>query len=798
MHRFLRRVMPRPALLVLLGALATAHGPSAMSTAPSAQVTRAQSALVAMRSGLHLGDADGFRTRTSLVNGQGVTVVRFDQEHAGYRVWGGEAIVHARPDGEVKTLTRSVLPEVRVGGEPRLTAEQALRIAIRDLQPKGPFAMQPRVERIVFPARFTGGLARTWDPVQQRFRVDRGMSILARPPAAPYVWAYEVRTVLHNRADGHRETSFVIDGNTGSVLRKSNDLRTAAAIGTGHGFYNQNVQLGTTRNADRTYSLVDTTRGTLPNPWLSGTGPFDPPAAGYTGPTNGLMTFYQDFQSLTLGFSLYAGNTVDTWGDGQPYAGSFVGDWHDYVLSYAEGTPNGQSPAVDAQYGVSATWDFYKNVFGRNGVDGLGTSTFTMSHMTDFLTGGPLANAWWSDNMFGMFYGDGDYPYNPNGFQEVASIDVTGHEMTHGVTGSTAQLVYDGESGGLNEASSDIMGEMVEAYGKRPAGSNAAVPEGNDFLIGVQPGRGTPLRWMTKPSKDGLSEDQWYDGLALHEVHFSSGPMNRCFYFLSHGASSDKADDAYSPYLPEGMTGIGNDKAARIYYKALTEYFTATTDYPAAREALLQAAEDLFPGSQTESDAVKRAFAAINVGEAPGQAPRPLVRMPPVHGDGTYLGYVNDHFFGFNNFARSPVLPIGVPVKLKATVENSTNTEVEWLTHGRTPLQTCGGTVEPDGTFVTPTKDYALSGDDCWVTVVSKADPLQFAVGTLFVINLDADDDLEEDAMDLGASALSWGLPRALSPSHSMTFNYAVDNTDPAFAVEAIRNAFPVDAAVAP
>jgi Zn-dependent metalloprotease len=797
MHRLLRRVLPRPALLALIGALATAHGPSAMNTAPSAQVARAQSALVAMRSSLGLGDADAFRLRSTLVNEQGVTVARFDQEHGGYRVWGGEAIAHARPSGEVKTFSRGLLRQISVAGEPRLTPDQALRIALRELRPQGPFAMQPRVERIVFPSRFTGGLARRWDPALRRFQVDRAMSVLARPPSTPYVWAYEVGTVLHNRADGHRETTLIVDGNTGSILRKSNDVRTAAAVGTGHGFYNPSVQLGTTRNADRTYSMVDTTRGTLPNPWLTGTGPFDPPANGYTGPTKGLMTFYQDNANTTLGFSLYAGNRVDTWGDGQPYAGSFIGDWHDFVLSLTEGTPNGQTPAVDAQYGVSVTWDFYKNVFGRNGVDGLGTSTFTFNHELDPLFGGPLANASWSDNLFGMFYGDGDYPYNPNGFQETAAIDVTGHEMTHGVTGSTSQLYYQGESGGLNEASSDIMGEMVEAYSKRPAGTDTVVPEGNDFLVGAGPGRGTPLRWMTKPSKDGLSEDQWYDGLGLHEVHFSSGPMNRCFYFLSHGASADKTDDGYSPYLPGGMTGIGNDKAARIYYKALTEYFTSTTDYPAAREALLRATEDLFPGSQTEADAVKSAFAAINVGQAPGQAPRPLVRMPPIH-DGTYLGYVNDHFFSFNDFARSPVYPLGVPVHLKATVENSANTEVEWLTHGRTPLQTCGGTLRADGMFVTPTKDYALSGDDCWVTAVSKADPLEFAVGTLFIINLDADDDLQEDAMDLGASALSWGLPHALTQSHSMTFNYAVDNTDPAFAVEAIRNAYPADAAVAP
>jgi hypothetical protein len=389
-----------------------------------------------------------------------------------------------------------------------------------------------------------------------------------------------------------------------------------------------------------------------------------------------------------------------------------------------------------------------------------------------------------------MFYGDGDYPANPNGFQEVAVIDVTGHELTHGVTASLSGLFYDGESGGLNEASSDIMGEMVEAYSMRSPGADTVIPEGNDFLIGAQVMRGTPLRWMNKPSKDGASEDQWYDGIALHDVHYSSGPMNRCFYFLSRGAPSDKSAEGFSPYLPGGMTGIGNDKAARIYFKAMSEYFTEFTDYAAAREAAIQAAKDLFPGSDTEVNAVMSAFAAINVGNAPGQAPRMVVRMPVVHGDGTYLGYLNDNFYGYNNFNRSPIYPLGVPVHLNASVENGTNADIAWTLKGRLPFQTCTGKVNADGTLTTSTQDYSYA-DDCWVTAVSKTDPLQFAVGTLFLINIDSDDDLEQDAIDLGTSALSWALPVAISRSHSMTQNYAVDNSDPAFAVEAIRNAFP-------
>lgn len=776
-HAF-RRVLPLPAIL-LVGALVGAAAFSAVTVEP-AHVAVAQSALLAQRSTFGLRDADGFRLRANHVNESGASILRFAQEHAGVRVWGAEAIAHVHPDGTVKTVTHGIASSVTVAGVFRLTQDQAVRIALRELAPKGSLAMTPRAEQVVFPTRFTGGLVTQWDPTQRRNRVDPAMSVIARPPAAPYVWAWEVHTVLLNRLDGHVERNFIIDANTGAVLHKGSDLHSVATIGTGHGFYNPNVKIGTTRAKDGTFAMEDTTRGTLPNVFLSGDAIT---FYNYTGPALGLLTLYEDH--LNGGFALYQGNKVDTWGDGKAFVGSFIGDPANFDYSYAETTVNGQTPAVDAQYGVGMTWDYYKHVFARDGIDDLGTSTFSYTHELDGFTGGPLDNASWSDALFGMFYGDGSWPFNPLGFQEIASMDVTGHEMTHGVTAATANLIYDGESGGLNEATSDCMGEMVEAYSMRDAGTDTVVPEGNDWLVGAGPGRGTPLRYFDKPSKDGESEDQWYDGIALREVHFSSGAMNRAYFFLSHGASSNSADDGYSPYLPGGMTGIGNDRSAHILYKALSEYYTPSTGFSDARAAFIQAAQDLY--TQTEVDAVMKAFAAINVGVAPGQAPRTLVTLPPLHATG-YLSPLDDFFEGFN---RAPIFPIGTKVALTANVANNSNTDVTWLLQGRPSFKTCSGTINPDGTWTTSNSDWGARDDNCWITAVSKADPLEFAVGNAFLVNLDADDDLEQDAIDLGTMALSWGLSTAITPSASpLEFGY-VSDFDAAVAGEAIRNAFP-------
>src|ERR1043165_8459586 len=116
-----------------------------------------------------------------------------------------------------------------------------------------------------------------------------------------------------------------------------------------------------------------------------------------------------------------------------------------------------------------------------------------------------------------MTYGDGD----GTTFSPLTAIDVAGHEMTHGVTSRTAGLVYSGESGGLNEATSDIHGTMVEFYSRGGSGSTIG-NTGGTWTIGEQLAT-NPLRWMYKPSKDGASADAWYSGVGNLDVHYSRG-----------------------------------------------------------------------------------------------------------------------------------------------------------------------------------------------------------------------------------------------------------------------------------
>ncbi|MFF3068773.1 M4 family metallopeptidase [Kitasatospora sp. NPDC057936] len=360
-------------------------------------------------------------------------------------------------------------------------------------------------------------------------------------------------TVEGERADGTPSSQLLVtDAASGEVLSTHEQVQTAA--GTGTGVFVGKVPLTTTQTTGG-YSLKDAGRG-------------------------GQSTV--NMKNRTSGSGTLYAKSTNTWGNGS--AG------------------NGESAAVDAQYGAAATWDFYKNTFGRSGIKNNGVGATSRVHY-----GSNYVNAFWSDTCFCMSYGDGASNTHP-----LTEIDVAGHEMTHGVTSATAGLNYSGESGGLNEATSDILGTMVEWYANLPSNPpNYWIGE----LINLN-GDGTPLRYMDQPSKDGSSADSWSSGVGNLDVHYSSGVANHFFYLLSEGSGA-KTINGFSYNSPTSngstVTGIGRDKAAQIWYRALTVYFTSTTNYASARTGTLKAAADLYGATSAEYKAVAAAWSGVNV-----------------------------------------------------------------------------------------------------------------------------------------------------------------------------------------
>ncbi|MFJ8432474.1 M4 family metallopeptidase [Kitasatospora sp. NPDC094019] len=358
------------------------------------------------------------------------------------------------------------------------------------------------------------------------------------------------QTVVHGeRADGTPSSQRLItDAATGQLLSTHEEVQTAT--GTGKGVHVGTVTLTTTQSGS-TYQLKDASRG---NQWTG---------------------------NAKSGNALYT-DADNNWGNGS--------------------ASDTQSAAVDAQFGTGATWDYYKAKFNRSGIKNNGVGASNRVHY-----GNAYVNAFWQDSCFCMTYGDGANNTNP-----LTAVDVAGHEMSHGVTSATANLTYSGESGGLNEATSDIFGTMVEWYANLPSD----VP---DYLIGEKlniNGNGTPLRYMDKPSKDGASKDSWYSGVGNVDVHYSSGVANHFFYLLAEGSGAKVINGvSYNSPTSNGstITGIGRDKAAAIWYRALTTYFTSSTNYKAARTGTLNAAKDLYGAGSVEYNTVAAAWSAVNV-----------------------------------------------------------------------------------------------------------------------------------------------------------------------------------------
>jgi Zn-dependent metalloprotease len=272
------------------------------------------------------------------------------------------------------------------------------------------------------------------------------------------------------------------------------------------------------------------------------------------------------------------------------------------TTTFGNGTnANRATAGADAQYGSNVTWDYFKSVHGRNGIWNDGRGSYNRVHY-----GSGYVNAFWDGTK--MTYGDGD----GTSFGPLVSLDVAGHEMSHGVTENSAGLTYSGESGGLNEATSDIFGTLVEFHA-----ANASDPA--DYLIGEEFDLKNHLgfRRMDRPSSDGSSLDCWSTNAKNVDVHYSSGIGNHFFYLLAEGSGAKTIGGvAHSSTTCNGstITGIGRDAAGKIWYRALTVYMTSSTSYAGARTATLNAARDLYGAGSVQQNAVAAAWSAVSVG----------------------------------------------------------------------------------------------------------------------------------------------------------------------------------------
>jgi Zn-dependent metalloprotease len=511
-------------------------GGGARSRTAEVTIARALDQLAAHPRAARLSAGTEFVGGRIQADADGSRHVRINRTYQGLPVRGGDLVVHEAADAAYEGVSQTLAAPLDLATTAKITKGRAERSA---------------ASRDATTARLRGFDA-------------RGAELVVDTLSGAPRLAWEVRSV-GTYADG-TPSSLVsyVDAETGAVLRREEKIETVE--GDGNSLWSGHVPLQVSPSGS-SYVLKDPTRGGTYTVTVTNTQ--DGALCG------GLL-------NLGVGCAKEAQLTSadTTWGDGT--------------------TGNAETVAVDAQYGTNATWDYYKQVHGRDGIFGNGTGSYNRVHY-----GKNYVNAFWDGKR--MTYGDG----NGTTYGPLVSLDVAGHEMSHGVTEHTAGLAYSGESGGLNEATSDIFGTMVEFHA-----ANAADP--GDYLIGEQFAlHGTkPLRRMDDPASDGHSATCWSSTAKSLDVHYSSGIANHFFFVLAEGTGARTINGvAYDAPSCDGtqVTGIGRDQADQIWYRALTTYMTSGTNYAAARTATLNAAADLYGASSAQQAAVAAAWDASGV-----------------------------------------------------------------------------------------------------------------------------------------------------------------------------------------
>ncbi|MGW0996080.1 M4 family metallopeptidase [Streptomyces sp. NPDC002523] len=553
---------------------------SSVSTA-TAVVGAAHAAAFAHAAATGVSQGDELHAQDVMIDPEGARHVRFVRTHDGMPVLGGDLVVHLDRKLAYTGVTRAAGHAVQPdASKARLTAGQAAARAARAAGGDAGSA-----ELVVDARGGTTALAYqvtvTGNGGSSTVVIDALTGkVRSNTPDADEFLSPKLIDTLRKRGEtaapaagrGSAPAGLLGSGVLGATTYPS------SALGTGKTLFVGTVGLTTTQTSRGHYQLKDPSR--------YGTETRD--ARGAT--------------TESFGAGAKFTNTTDVWGNGA--------------------TTSRASAAADAQYGITKTLDFYKKTFSRKGIANDSKPARAMVHW-----GNKVANAFWDPTCGCMLYGDGDGQMFK---KPLVVLDVTGHELTHGVVDATAKLEPTfvdsdgnqyGEPGSLNESLADIFGSNVEFF----ANNTKDTP---DYLIGEKLGLAQKfLRRLDHPSLDKLEGtiDYWSPDTYYTEVHAGSGVSSHAYYLLAEGGGQKTINGvAYNSPTYHGITvtGIGRTKATAVFYRALTRYMVSTTDFHQARIATLKAAQDLYGVSSTEYKTVDKAWAAVNVTAANTPAAR--------------------------------------------------------------------------------------------------------------------------------------------------------------------------------
>jgi thermolysin len=386
-----------------------------------------------------------------------------------------------------------------------------------------------------------------------------------------YVLAYRARVMT-----GTDIIVYFIDARTGAVALQYSDLETA--VGTGKGVLDDTKKLSTTERSGG-FRALDSMR----------------PASIYTydlkGNLNRVISYLNG--QIQLGDGDISSDADNTWTDPATVDAHAYGGW---------------------------TYDYYYKRFNRQGLDGKNMAESAVVHPVRREDAGtastPVFNLYYLNAFYAgdgiMVYGEG-LPttlsvggYKWNYFS--GALDVVAHELTHGVTDYTSNLIYRNESGALNEAFSDIMGTSVEFYFQQVGAGYMKA----DYLMGED--LTTPLagfRSMANPAAyaDPDHYSRRYTGTADNGgVHSNSGIANHAFYLAIEGGTNRTSGLAV-----QGVGSANRERIEQVFYRAFTQMLPTNATFSVARAATIQAARDLYGANSDAERAVTQAWMAVGV-----------------------------------------------------------------------------------------------------------------------------------------------------------------------------------------
>ncbi|HEY7188410.1 MAG TPA: M4 family metallopeptidase [Vicinamibacterales bacterium] len=476
-------------------------------------------------------------------------VERLQQFHEGVPVWGAQ-VVRDTTNGVPESMFGDVSPSLSISTTPTLSSDEALRL---------------------FGAGAVSVLRR---PELTVLRLASGEAKLAYTSVA--------------RTDAGIFRIF-IDANTGAELLRYSAIETQSAVGTGRGLLGDEKKLSVTQQAGG-YFADDQLR---------------PPDLT----TYDMRANFGRFLNLLDGLVPFVPSDVASDADN---------NWTDVS-------------AVDAHASIGWTYDYYFKRHGRRGLDNRDRRIATLINaatpqgaVTTNIPPDFVINAFWCDDcgpgaMGAMFFGNG-IPSNfalvatgQNVFQLAGSLDVAAHELTHGVTSSSSNLIYLNESGALNEAFSDMMGTSVEFYFQTPGPGlgQADYLIGEDSFRAARPGSVSGIRSMQNPAMFGDPDHYSRRFLGPEDnggVHINAGIATHAFYLAIEGGTNRT-----SGLSVVGVGAANREQIEKVFYRAFVFLLPANATFSTARAATIQAARDLYPANAAVVNAVTQAWTAVGV-----------------------------------------------------------------------------------------------------------------------------------------------------------------------------------------